>query len=80
MGSRMLKRWLHMPIRDTATLVCRQQTIAALQDRYTELQPVLRQVGDLERIRPVWRCARRDRAIWRGCVMLSSSCRNCVRS
>jgi DNA mismatch repair protein MutS len=50
MGSRMLKRWLHMPIRDTATLVCRQQTIAALQDRYTELQPVLRQVGDLERI------------------------------
>ena len=50
MGSRMLKRWLHMPIRDTNTLVCRQQTIAALQDRYTELQPVLRQVGDLERI------------------------------
>ena len=50
MGSRMLKRWLHMPIRDTAALVCRQQTIAALQDRYTELQPVLRQVGDLERI------------------------------
>jgi DNA mismatch repair protein MutS len=50
MGSRMLKRWLHMPIRDTETLVCRQQTIAALQDRYTELQPVLRQVGDLERI------------------------------
>lgn len=50
MGSRMLKRWLHMPVRDTDTLVCRQQTIAALQDRYTELQPVLRQVGDLERI------------------------------
>ena len=45
-----LKRWLHMPVRDTDTLVCRQQTIAALQDRYTELQPVLRQVGDLERI------------------------------
>jgi DNA mismatch repair ATPase MutS len=50
MGSRMLKRWLHMPVRDTATLVGRQQTIAALQDRFTELQPVLRQVGDLERI------------------------------
>ena len=50
MGSRMLKRWLHMPIRDTDTLTCRQQTIAALQDRYSELQPVLRQVGDLERI------------------------------
>ncbi len=50
MGSRMLKRWLHMPIRNTDTLIGRQQTIAALQDRYTDLQPVLRQVGDLERI------------------------------
>ncbi|MFN2882188.1 DNA mismatch repair protein MutS, partial [Escherichia coli] len=50
MGSRMLKRWLHMPILNTETLIGRQQTIAALQDRYTELQPVLRQVGDLERI------------------------------
>jgi DNA mismatch repair protein MutS len=50
MGSRMLKRWLHMPIRDTAKLKRRQQAIAALQDRGSELQPVLRQVGDLERI------------------------------
>lgn len=50
MGSRMLKRWLHMPARDTAVLVERQQTIGALQEHYTELQPVLRQVGDLERI------------------------------
>ncbi len=50
MGSRMLKRWLHMPVRDTAVLVERQQTIGALQERYTELQPVLRQVGNLERI------------------------------
>lgn len=50
MGSRMLKRWLHMPIRDTAKLKRRQQAIAALQDFSTELQPVLRQVGDLERI------------------------------
>jgi DNA mismatch repair protein MutS len=50
MGSRMLKRWLHMPIRNTETLIGRQQTIAALQDRFSELQPVLRQVGDLERI------------------------------
>lgn len=43
MGSRMLKRWLHMPARDTAVLVERQQTIGALQEHYTELQPVLRQ-------------------------------------
>ena len=50
MGSRMLKRWLHMPVRDTKILTERQQTIGSLQDATSELQPVLRQVGDLERI------------------------------
>lgn len=50
MGSRMLKRWLHMPVRNHETLRSRQQTIAALMDRTSELQPLLRQVGDLERI------------------------------
>jgi DNA mismatch repair protein MutS len=50
MGSRMLKRWLHMPVRDVRTLTRRQQTIAALQDCVADIQPVLRQVGDLERI------------------------------
>ncbi len=45
MGSRMLKRWLHMPVRDTRVLLERQQTIGALQDFTAELQPVLRQVG-----------------------------------
>lgn len=50
MGSRMLKRWLHMPVRNTNILRERQQTIGALQDTVSELQPVLRQVGDLERI------------------------------
>lgn len=50
MGSRMLKRWLHMPLRDVKVLTRRQQTIAALQDYSADLQPVLRQVGDLERI------------------------------
>ncbi|WP_313082400.1 DNA mismatch repair protein MutS [Atlantibacter sp.] len=50
MGSRMLKRWLHMPVRNHQILRSRQQTIAALMDRTSDLQPVLRQVGDLERI------------------------------
>ncbi len=50
MGSRMLKRWLHMPVRNQDTLRARQHTIAALMDQTSELQPVLRQVGDLERI------------------------------
>lgn len=50
MGSRMLKRWLHMPIRDIDTLIHRQETIRSLQAEVVEIQPLLRQVGDLERI------------------------------
>ncbi|QWT39701.1 DNA mismatch repair protein MutS [Dickeya dadantii] len=50
MGSRMLKRWLHAPIRDVQALLRRQQAIGALRDVAAELQPYLRQVGDLERI------------------------------
>ncbi|MBT1427090.1 DNA mismatch repair protein MutS [Dickeya dianthicola] len=50
MGSRMLKRWLHAPIRDVQALLRRQQAIGALRDVAAELQPFLRQVGDLERI------------------------------
>ncbi len=50
MGSRMLKRWLHMPTRDIAALNHRQQAISSLQFNCDELQPLLRQVGDLERV------------------------------
>ncbi|MDU6924949.1 DNA mismatch repair protein MutS [Franconibacter helveticus] len=50
MGSRMLKRWLHMPVRDVTVLAHRQQAISALMDLAGDLQPVLRQVGDLERV------------------------------
>jgi DNA mismatch repair protein MutS len=80
MGSRMLKRWLHMPIRDTDTLVCRQQTIAACRIAIPSCSRCCVRWAIWNVSWPVWRCARRDRAIWRGCVMLSSSCRNCVRS
>ncbi|QRN35198.1 DNA mismatch repair protein MutS [Pectobacterium brasiliense] len=50
MGSRMLKRWIHMPSRDIDALKQRQQAISALQDITPDLQPYLRQIGDLERI------------------------------
>ncbi|MBF0785506.1 DNA mismatch repair protein MutS [Muribacter muris] len=52
MGSRLLKRWIHQPIRDVAKLTDRQQTILALQknERIDPLQPLLQQVGDMERI------------------------------
>ncbi|WP_445375596.1 DNA mismatch repair protein MutS [Photorhabdus tasmaniensis] len=50
MGSRMLKRWLHAPVRDRQILANRQQAIATLQEIGLELQPFLLQVGDLERV------------------------------
>ncbi|MDY2796924.1 MAG: DNA mismatch repair protein MutS [[Pasteurella] aerogenes] len=52
MGSRLLKRWIHQPIRQIDKLQQRQQSIATLmqQDLVAELQPYLRQVGDMERI------------------------------
>ncbi|OCQ54670.1 DNA mismatch repair protein MutS [Photorhabdus australis subsp. thailandensis] len=50
MGSRMLKRWLHAPVRDRQILENRQQAIANLQEIGLELQPFLLQVGDFERV------------------------------
>lgn len=52
MGSRLLKRWIHQPIRDVAKLQQRQQTIAEILnlDLIGDLQPYLQQVGDMERI------------------------------
>ncbi|MCX8638955.1 DNA mismatch repair protein MutS [Gilliamella sp. B3172] len=50
MGSRMLKRWLHSPIRNVKILENRQTAISQLQDDFDQIQPVLKQIGDLERI------------------------------
>lgn len=50
MGSRMLKRWLHMPTRNIELLHNRQSAISELQEVGQVLQPLLQQVGDLERI------------------------------
>ncbi len=49
MGSRMLKRWLHKPVRTISVLTQRQQAIHALQNCVTDLQPYLHETGDLER-------------------------------
>ncbi|WP_117235727.1 DNA mismatch repair protein MutS [Vibrio maerlii] len=52
MGSRMLKRWLHQPMRDHNTLNHRLDSITELKEEggYVDLQPVLKQIGDIERI------------------------------
>ena len=52
MGSRLLCRWLNRPLRDHTILKQRYQAIEQLQsdDRYELIQPLLKQIGDIERV------------------------------
>lgn len=52
MGSRLLRRWLHRPLRDQVLLRQRQQAIAALLKAglVSTLQKLLQGIGDMERI------------------------------
>ena len=52
MGSRYLRRWLNRPLRDQQILKHRYASIASLLDGrlYKDVQVILRQVGDIERI------------------------------
>jgi len=52
MGSRLLKRWLHLPLRDLAILTNRQSTIEQIitQELQLDIQPILKSLGDIERI------------------------------
>jgi DNA mismatch repair protein MutS len=52
MGARALRRWLHRPLRDQATLRRRHQSLAALIESgvLAALREQLRAIGDLERI------------------------------
>jgi DNA mismatch repair protein MutS len=52
MGGRMLRRWLHRPLRDRGVLSLRQHAVGALLDgRHTNgLRETFRGLGDIERI------------------------------
>lgn len=52
MGSRMLRRWLHQPLRDRTLLQRRQQAVNELKTNYRFEAPrnILTDVGDVERI------------------------------
>jgi DNA mismatch repair protein MutS len=52
MGGRMLRRWLHRPLRDRDTLRARYQAVATLIEasHHVRLGESLRDIGDLERI------------------------------
>lgn len=52
MGSRLLQRWLHRPLRDPAQVLRRQDCLALLKQdyHYEALHDLLRGIGDTERI------------------------------
>ena len=52
MGSRLLKRWLHYPLRDKAILEQRLNTVSEIidNDLSDEIKPLLKPIGDIERI------------------------------
>lgn len=50
MGSRLLKRWIHAPLRDHTRLNQRFDAVAELSDDYEVLQPQLKHIGDIERV------------------------------
>jgi len=52
MGGRLLRRWLHRPVRDAALIRQRQLAIQTLIDnyRFESLHPTLKEIGDIERI------------------------------
>jgi DNA mismatch repair protein MutS len=52
MGTRMLNRWLHRPIRNHEQIRLRQQAVSTLASNYNfeTLQDTLKPVGDMERI------------------------------
>ena len=52
MGSRLLKRWLHFPLRDLTTLNNRHNAIEKIitTDLHADIQPILKGLGDIERI------------------------------
>lgn len=55
MGARLMRHWLHHPLRDRQTLLARLDAVSRLgegvpEPRYQRLQILLRGVGDIERI------------------------------
>jgi DNA mismatch repair protein MutS len=52
MGSRLLRRWIHQPLRNLVQLKKRQAAVRALMDQehYESVQAVLKPIGDIERI------------------------------
>src|SRR5205809_718724 len=50
MGSRLLRHWLHHPLRDQATVGARHEAVAALAEAHAGIHKLLRRFADVERI------------------------------
>jgi DNA mismatch repair protein MutS len=50
MGSRLLRHWLHHPLRDQAAVGARHEAVAALAEAHAGIQKLLRRFADVERI------------------------------
>ncbi|QJC28994.1 DNA mismatch repair protein MutS [Enterobacteriaceae endosymbiont of Plateumaris rustica] len=50
MGSRLLKRWLHSPVRNNKIIFERQNSISKLQEHFINFQKLLIKINDIERI------------------------------
>ena len=50
MGARLLRQWLHHPLQQQKAIQERLQAVTSLQAQYDGLRPVLRNIGDIERI------------------------------
>ena len=50
MGSRLLRHWLHHPLRDHSILRSRHEAVEVLQDKDRDIHRILRQFADVERI------------------------------
>ncbi len=50
MGSRLLRHWLHHPLRDRAIVAARQEAVAMLGDAAADMRALLRRFADVERI------------------------------
>jgi DNA mismatch repair protein MutS len=50
MGSRLLRHWLHHPLRDRSALNARHEAVACLDNAYPKIHALLRRAADVERI------------------------------
>jgi DNA mismatch repair protein MutS len=50
MGSRLLRHWLHHPLRDQTVLVSRHDSVELLFEKNQDIEKILRRFADIERI------------------------------